>query len=79
VLDFNPSVLPDVSFWVAILSGEAQGPFTLEHEDRNDLDRFAPSIILSHRKPTISFNISALDNSAQPDPTNQKTSIAFDR
>jgi hypothetical protein len=68
-LDFNPSVLHDVSFWVAILSGEAQGLFALEHEDGNDLSRFAPSIILSHRTPTISFNIAAFENSAQADPT----------
>lgn len=66
-LDFNPSVLHDVSFWVAILSGEAQGLFALEHEDRNDLARFAPSIILSHRTPTISFNVAAFENAAQED------------
>lgn len=64
-LDFNPSVLHDVSFWIAILSSEAQGLFALEHEERNDLARFAPSIILSHRTPTISFNIAAFEDAAQ--------------
>lgn len=51
--DFNPTVLLDVSFWVAVLSGEAEGLFALEHEPSNDLARFAPTIVLSHRTPTI--------------------------
>lgn len=55
--DFNPTVLQDVSFWTAVLSGEADGLFALESD--SELARFAPSIILSHRPPTISFNISA--------------------
>lgn len=65
--DFNPSVLQDVSFWVAILSGEAEGLFALEHRANNDLARFAPSVLLSHRTPTISFNVSAFDELAQRD------------
>lgn len=62
--DFNPSVLQDVSFWLAILSGEAEGLFALEHRPENDLARFAPSVLLSHRTPTISFNVSAFDELA---------------
>ena len=65
--DFNPSVLQDVSFWLAILSGEAEGLFALEHRPDNDLARFAPSVLLSHRTPTISFNASAFDELAQRD------------
>jgi hypothetical protein len=65
--DFNPSVLQDVSFWLAILSGEAEGLFALEHRPENDLARFAPSVLLSHRTPTISFNVSAFDELAQRD------------
>lgn len=65
--DFNPSVLQDVSFWLAILSGEAEGLFALEHRPDNDLARFAPSVLLSHRTPTISFNVSAFDELAQRD------------
>jgi hypothetical protein len=65
--DFNPSVLQDVSFWLAILSGEAEGLFALEHRPNNDLARFAPSVLLSHRTPTISFNVSAFDELAQRD------------
>lgn len=65
--DFNPSVLQDVSFWLAMLSGEAEGLFALEHRPDNDLARFAPSVLLSHRTPTISFNVSAFDELAQRD------------
>jgi hypothetical protein len=65
--DFNPTVLQDISFWIAILSGEAEGLFALEHEPKNDLARFAPSILLSHRTPTISFNVSAFDETSTHD------------
>jgi hypothetical protein len=68
--DFNPTVLQDVSFWVAVLSGEAEGLFALEHEPANDLARFAPSILLSHRTPTISFNVSAFEETSQLDNEN---------
>jgi hypothetical protein len=63
--DFNPSVLQDVSFWLAILSGESDGMFALEHRTDNDLARFAPTVLLSPRPPTISFNVSAFDETAQ--------------
>lgn len=65
--DFNPTVLQDVSFWLAILSGEAEGLFGLEHREDNDLARYAPSVLLSHRPPTISFNVSAFDELSQRD------------
>jgi hypothetical protein len=65
--DFNPSVLQDVSFWLAVLSGEAEGLFALEHRSENDLGRFAPSVLLSHRAPTISFNVSAFSEGSQRD------------
>jgi hypothetical protein len=65
--DFNPSVLHDVSFWLAILSGEADGLFALEHRADNDLARFAPTVLLSPRPPTISFNVSAFDEMSQRD------------
>lgn len=65
--DFNPSVLQDVSFWLAILSGEAEGLFALEHRPGNDLARFAPSVLLNHRTPTISFNVSAFDELTRRD------------
>jgi hypothetical protein len=65
--DFNPSVLQDVSFWLAVLSGEAEGMFALEHRPDNDLARFAPSVLLSHRTPTISFNVSAFNELSQRD------------
>jgi len=65
--DFNPSVLQDVSFWLAILSGESDGLFALEHRPDNDLARFAPTVLLSPRPPTISFNVSAFDEVSQRD------------
>jgi hypothetical protein len=65
--DFNPNVLHDVSFWLAVLSGEAEGLFALEHRPGNDLARFAPSVLLSHRTPTISFNVSAFSELSQRD------------
>lgn len=65
--DFNPTVLQDVSFWLAVLSGEAEGLFALEHPPENDLARFAPSVLLSHRTPTISFNVSAFSEMSRLD------------
>jgi hypothetical protein len=65
--DFNPSVLQDVSFWLAVLSNEAQGLFALEHPPSDDLAPFAPVVLLSHRTPTISFNVSAFGGPAQAD------------
>jgi hypothetical protein len=65
--DFNPSVLQDVSFWLAVLSGESDGLFALEHRQDNDLARFAPTVLLSPRPPTISFNVSAFDEVSQRD------------
>jgi NAD-dependent SIR2 family protein deacetylase len=64
-LDFNPSVLQDVSFWLAVLSGEAEGLFALEHRPDNDFAHFAPTVLLSPRTPTISFNVSAFDELSQ--------------
>ena len=57
--DFNPNVLQDVAFWIAILSAEADGLFALEHEGENCFVRFGPTVLLSHRPPTVSFNASA--------------------
>jgi len=65
--DFNPSVLQDVSFWLAMLSGESDGLFALDHRPDNDLARFAPTVLLSPRPPTISFNVSAFDEVSQRD------------
>jgi hypothetical protein len=65
--DFNPNVLQDVSFWLAVLSGESEGLFALEHRDDNDLAPFAPMVLLSNRMPTISFNISAFSETAERD------------
>ncbi|MBL8691486.1 MAG: SIR2 family protein [Rhodospirillaceae bacterium] len=60
--DFNPTVMQDVAFWLAVISGEADGLFALEHRSGSDLVQFAPTILLSHRIPTISFNVAAFDD-----------------
>jgi hypothetical protein len=65
--DFNPSVLQDVSFWLAVLSAGSEGLFALEHRADNDLARFAPQVLLSHRIPTISYNVSAFSEGIQRD------------
>ena len=63
--DFNPNVMHDVAFWVAILSNESDGLFALESKEKNDVSAFAPTIILSNRTPTISYNISAFNDGTQ--------------
>jgi hypothetical protein len=65
--DFNPNVLQDVSFWLAVLSAGSEGLFALEHRADNDLARFAPQVLLSHRIPTISYNVCAFSEGAQRD------------
>ena len=57
--DFNPSVHHDVTFWLSTLSGESDGHFELRCEPQNDRARFAPTILLSNRLPTIAYNSSA--------------------
>lgn len=65
--DYNPNVLGDVSFWLAVLSGESEGLFALEHVFENDLARFGPQVLLSPRIPTISFNASAFGDAGGRD------------
>lgn len=60
--DFNPSVLHDVTFWIACLSAEAEGIFPLHTEEENDLADYAPTIILSSAPPSIAFNSSVFDD-----------------
>lgn len=42
-----------------------RGALCAEHEPSNDLARFAPTIVLSHRTPTISFNVSAFEETSE--------------
>jgi hypothetical protein len=63
--DFNPSVYHDVAFWVAVISEDSQGVFVLRCEDKDDLTRFAPTILLSSRLPTISFNTLSFDTDSK--------------
>jgi hypothetical protein len=72
--DFNPSVHHDLSFWMAMLSGEKDQPFDLEFEDANDLADYGPQIILSDRLPTISYNALAF---ATGDPDDDELTAAI--
>ncbi|EMI16673.1 transcriptional regulator [Rhodopirellula maiorica SM1] len=51
--DFNQAVHQDVTFWIAMLSGESGGVFALRC--REDLEPAAPTVVLSNRPPTVSF------------------------
>ncbi|WP_425033481.1 SIR2 family protein [Pelagibacterium sp.] len=59
--DFNPSVMHDVSFWMACLSEEAEGVFALRTEHGNELAEYAPAILLNSAFPGIAFNSSVFD------------------
>ncbi len=59
--DFNPNVMHDVTFWHAVISGESDGLFALETDADSNMSRFAPTVVLSHRTPTISYNLSAFE------------------
>lgn len=56
--DFNPNVLHDIAFWIAYLSAEADALFPLVHEQKSPFARFGPTVLLTHRPPTVSFNVS---------------------
>lgn len=57
--DFNMSVVHDLTFWLAWLSGETEGVFALRTENTNELAEFAPTIILNSALPGIAFNSAA--------------------
>jgi hypothetical protein len=59
--DFNPSVMHDVTFWMACMSEESEGVFALKTEHNNELADYAPTILLSNSFPSISFNSAAFD------------------
>lgn len=58
--DFNPTVHHDVTFWASVLSDEAEGLFALACEEQNDLEKFAPKILLSRQQPTVAFNTASV-------------------
>jgi hypothetical protein len=61
-----------------VLSNEAEGLFALGYPPDNDLARFGPAVLLSHRLPTISFNIAAFDEFAQRDQEIEQTLESLD-
>ena len=60
--DFNPSVRHDVAFWMACLSEESEGVFALKTEHSNELESYAPTILLNSSFPGIAFNSSVFDS-----------------
>jgi hypothetical protein len=65
--DFNATVQHDVTFWASVLSDEAEGLFALACEDRNELAKFAPKILLSRQQPTVAFNTAGTFGREGPD------------
>jgi len=57
--DFNPSVMHDVTFWMACLSDEADGVFALNTEADNELSDYAPTILVNSAFPGIAYNSTA--------------------
>ena len=57
--DFNPSVMHDVTFWMACLSEEAEGVFALKPDTRNTLSDYAPTVLLNSAFPGIAYKSTA--------------------
>ena len=77
--DFNSNVLHDVTFWIACLSGEAEGVFPLHTEDENDLADYAPTVILNSNPPSIAFNSSVFDDTQLSDDELDETLSEVDQ
>lgn len=77
--DFNSNVLHDVTFWIACLSGEAEGVFPLHTEEGNGLANYAPTVILSSTPPSIAFNSSVFDDDQWTDDELDETLSEVDR
>jgi NAD-dependent SIR2 family protein deacetylase len=60
--DFNQTVHNDVTFWIAVISEESDGIFALRTDQESMVD-YMPTILLSSRPPTVSFDASAFDES----------------
>lgn len=76
--DFNSSVQQDVAFWVAVISGEAEGLFALEHRVDSEVARFAPVVLLGPKPPTISFSAAAFDDGPHADADSEAELQALD-
>ena len=76
--DFNPSVMHDVTFWMACLSEEAEGLFALKVEPQNELSDYAPIILLNSVFPGIAFNSAAFDDGSALDDNLDKQLLEAD-
>jgi hypothetical protein len=76
--DFNASVQQDVAFWVAVISGEAEGLFALEHRADSEVARFSPVVLLAPKPPTISFSAAAFDDDPHVDAESEAELQALD-
>lgn len=61
--DFNPNAHNDVTFWLAMLSGEQSGLVALRPDCTEELQAFAPTIAISARLPTTSYQAGIFDES----------------
>jgi NAD-dependent SIR2 family protein deacetylase len=61
--DFNQTVMQDIAFWVAVLSGGTDGIFALEFREDNSFTAFAPVVLLSSKPPAVAVNASAFGKS----------------
>ena len=62
--DFNANVHNDLTFWLAMLSGDGQGPFVLKPAVTGRLADFAPEIFLGEQLAGGSVNSAAFDDLA---------------
>ena len=58
--DFNQAVHQDITFWISVISSEANGIFPLKC--REEIEDFAPTILLSSRPPTVSYGADSFEN-----------------
>ena len=70
--DFNPSVMHDVTFWMACLSEEADGVFAMRTEAKNALADYAPTILLNSGFPGIAYNSAAFSDDRTLDAEHER-------
>src|SRR5687767_12746303 len=69
--DFNQTVQNDVTFWIAMISAESDGVFALRHDQESLID-YMPTILLTSRPPTVSFDATAFDESLISDTLDEE-------
>ena len=69
--DFNQTVQNDVTFWIAMISAESDGVFALRPDQESLID-YMPTILLTSRPPTVSFDATAFDESLISDTLDEE-------